>query len=1014
MEGNTMERNSKISSREKYLKNIYDGAFVVKEENADASRVNLNACVLKSADINNIYSTNAVFRHEGKNKSFIINSPIDSFTAYMGEEVNIKLKKIGSERFELLRIERVSDGIVKDRINKHSNGIYDAQKYMTIYRKLNKQQKDHITGLLNRKDVNSMTFKSAKRELIELKYVIFKDFYSENVRSDIELILHTLKRGENLSSELKNNEQKRLECLVNTVSCADAGNLTNTNIEEALDRMIIGNKYAKKTLVTEAVKYMYDKEKRPPRLILLRGKSARTIIEAFAKAMERTTMEISLEGSGEALDVKLQGSSRVYSNATIGELAEKLMFNPKGFLIFSGMDNLTDGGKNVSSTINLLCEERIYNNTLLNTGLQLEQLWIFGIVNDFSKVDKEMLSYATVIDEEDYSENELIAYGKRYLEEAKEKYGMDVVVSDYVLKALCCKYIRKNNIYDIESNIDNVLSNALCKQGDRKLSIGKNNIKDYFDLIKERELLDKKNCKDINSLARKRIALQELYRYPIEVQKRMDELFDDRKLDEKYVLDALRRLVNTNFSPEVKIDIKKIREGIKEKIYGNEQLIETILDYLNRVKNKNMHEMQPLLLQSKPGCGKTVITRTIAELMDIPFVEIQCNSLEDNKTIDGVSKEHKISSPGLIWEKLTDEKKGVGIIFLDEIDKLRDFGPVLSLLGTSNEFYEKYFEVNMPKEFLIICTANDLGAIPSFIRNRCILARMQSYSSIDKINIARDYVIPRFTKASGKNIDIPAEVIKFVIESYMAYEGVRDIEKRFSKIIDRVCRTKANDYIVTIEDVKEVLGLPDIHTYNNIEEHHEGRYGVATALAALDIGAGCAFSIEALDYSVGIVADDKDASDKESVIVDIKGKIEDSARNSVYDAIYYAENHLGYKLTHTRIRFMDGGISVDGPSAGVAIAAAILSKEKQLDISMYAFTGEITPYGAVHPIGGLEYKLDAAEKLDCVKKVFIPYDNYIEFEYDGKLTHFTKEIIPLRTMDEFIKVLFEDNERKEK
>ena len=431
-------------------------------------------------------------------------------------------------------------------------------------------------------------------------------------------------------------------------------------------------------------------------------------------------------------------------------------------------------------------------------------------------------------------------------------------------------------------------------------------------------------------------------------------------------------------------DIKEVKRILDEDHYGLEKVKSRILEYL-AVKTINNNLKAPILcLYGPPGVGKTSLSRSIARALNRKFVKCSLGGIDDEAQIRGHIRTYVGSRPGIIIRSLNKVKVNNPVFLLDEIDKLGRNGlrgdPSSALLEVLDPeqnvaFNDHYLEISYNlSNVLFICTANDLNSIPGPLMDRLELIEVDSYTLLDKVHIAKDYLIKKELVNTGlndKNINFDDEAIEYLIERYTRESGVRNLERRIAdclrKVVVKYLSNEVKEgFVITKDTIKEFLGIED---FDPTMKEKDKQIGVMTGLAYSSVG-GSILPIE-VNYFEG------------NGKLTLTGKLGDVMKESC--AIAYSFIKANYetlnidkeilKNSDIHIHFPEGAIPKDGPSAGCATCCAIVSALIKKPISGdIAMTGEISLRGKALAIGGLKEKTLAALRSG-IKTIFVPLEN---------------------------------------
>ncbi len=474
-------------------------------------------------------------------------------------------------------------------------------------------------------------------------------------------------------------------------------------------------------------------------------------------------------------------------------------------------------------------------------------------------------------------------------------------------------------------------------------------------------------------------------------------------------LDWMTELPWSNKS-KINTDLNNAQKILDEDHYGLNKVKERIIEFL--AVQKRMQKMKgPILcLVGPPGVGKTSLGKSIAKATNRKFIRISLGGIRDEAEIRGHRRTYIGSLPGKIIQMMKKAGTKNPLFLLDEIDKVgNDYrgDPSSALLEAldpeqNKEFNDHYLEVDYDlSDVMFVTTANTLNILPPLL-DRMEVIRLSGYTEDEKVNISQKYLIPNQSKNNGLKKDewqIDEEINRKIIRHYTRESGVRNLEREISKIARKLVKKIDSNEKVNIpineKDLKNLLGVQKFN-YGEIEE--ENRIGVVTGLAWTEVG-GEILKIE----SAVMPGKGK---------MQITGKLGDVMQESVKAAkSYIRSKSLDYGIIPPifdkkdfHIHVPEGATPKDGPSAGVGMVTSIISAITEIPVDKnVAMTGEITLRGLVLPIGGLKEKLLAAHRAG-IKKVLIPIENKKDLVEVPETILKSMEIIPVKNVDEVLKV----------
>lgn len=500
------------------------------------------------------------------------------------------------------------------------------------------------------------------------------------------------------------------------------------------------------------------------------------------------------------------------------------------------------------------------------------------------------------------------------------------------------------------------------KEIEKTLGINDNaELFEYYDLLNKLNLNERTNKKLLNEIKKLESISTSSPEYAVI----------------KSYLDWTLNLPWSNSSVE-NLNSKKVRESLNKSHYGLDLVKEKIIDYIN-LKSINNDINSPIIcLVGPPGVGKTTIAKSIANALNREFYKISVGGLNDSSELIGNRRTYLGALPGKIIQGLKKCNVNNPVMLIDEIDKMvKDYkgDPASTLLDVLDTTQNKTFVDNYIEEpfdlsnVLFILTANNIDDIPYTLQDRLDVVELSSYTVFEKLDIAKKYLLPKIYDDFNvkKKLTIKEDVMTFIINGYTKESGVRNLERILRKLVTKVITSKKENYNITNTDVIKYLNEPEEEKW--ISEVNNS--GIVNALAYTPLG-GVSLKVECSIYN-----------GEEKVI--ITGSTGDVLKESTYVSISYLKES-GYvsntefynKTIH--IHLLDAGTKKEGPSCGVSIVSAILSKLLDKKVSeKIAFTGEISLKGNILKVGGLKEKLIAAYNSG-IKIVYVPEDNNIDLK----------------------------------
>jgi ATP-dependent Lon protease len=468
-------------------------------------------------------------------------------------------------------------------------------------------------------------------------------------------------------------------------------------------------------------------------------------------------------------------------------------------------------------------------------------------------------------------------------------------------------------------------------------------------------------------------------------------------------------------------DLADAERVLEEDHYGLEKVKERILEYLAVQQRVKELKGPSLCLVGPPGVGKTSLGRSIARAMGRRFVRMSLGGVRDEAEIRGHRRTYIGAMPGRLVQAMRRAEVVNPVILLDEIDKLgSDYrgDPAAALLEVldpeqNRAFNDHYLELDYDlSQALFITTANSLADIPEPLRDRMEIIRLSGYLDQEKYAIARQFLVPRQLRQHGidpATITLAPDVVPTIVHTYTREAGVRELERRIARMARKLARARAERRAAyapgaddtsagAVVDAEQLHGMLGVPPFDPAATTLEDKVGVATGLAYTSTGG------DVLEIEVSVVP----GRGK----LQLTGTLGEVMKESASAALSYARARagtLGLEREFLRTRDLHvhipaGATPKDGPSAGIAIACAIVSALSGIPLrGDVAMTGEITLRGRVLAIGGLKEKSVAALR-HRIAEVIVPQENARDL---GELPPEVKAGIrfhPVRTMDEVLAV----------
>jgi ATP-dependent Lon protease len=468
------------------------------------------------------------------------------------------------------------------------------------------------------------------------------------------------------------------------------------------------------------------------------------------------------------------------------------------------------------------------------------------------------------------------------------------------------------------------------------------------------------------------------------------------------------------------IDVKRATGVLEAAHFGLQEVKERILDHVAVLSLVQEMRGPILCLVGPPGVGKTSLGRSIADALGREFVRVSLGGVRDEAEIRGHRRTYVGALPGRVIQGMRRSGTRNPVFLLDEVDKLaRDFhgDPGAALLEVldpeqNRTFTDHYLELEFDlSDVMFVATANTLQGIPEPLRDRMEVIRLPGYLDTEKREIAGRFLWPRQKERHGlveERLGLSPGAIHDIIERYTREAGVRELERRLSRIARKLARAHAEGVqlpeLIDVGNLKDLLGP---HPYQPPDRDQDGeRIGIANGLAWTASGG------EVLDVEVAIVPGAGNLR--------LTGTLGDVMKESAQAAVTYARSRskplglepLFHEKVDVHIHIPEGATPKDGPSAGITIAVALISAltdtPTRADVAM---TGEITLRGRVLGVGGVKEKAVAALRSG-MRRVVLPAANASDIELLPAEVREQVEFDLVRTMDEVMDAVLVGSSRR--
>jgi len=446
-------------------------------------------------------------------------------------------------------------------------------------------------------------------------------------------------------------------------------------------------------------------------------------------------------------------------------------------------------------------------------------------------------------------------------------------------------------------------------------------------------------------------------------------------------LDLMLDLPWEDYTPD-SYDLKKAKKILDHDHYGMHKIKERILEYLAVLKLKGDMKSPILCFVGPPGIGKTSLGKSIAHAIARKYVRVSLGGLHDESEIRGHRKTYIGAMPGRIIQSIRKIKSSNPVMILDEIDKVGNDqrgDPSSALLEVldpeqNNTFYDNYLELEYDlSKVLFIATANNINNIQPALRDRLEIIDLSGYAVEEKIEIARQHLLPKQKEAHGLkevNIKVSDKILEKIIEDYTRESGVRDLDRQLAAIMRNLAKQYATKgklkSTLTQIDFEKILGKP---RFSNEMYKIANMAGVAVGLAWTYVGGDILFIEISLSEGKG-----------ELKMTGNLGNVMKESASTAYTWLQVNAKKMNIDLEmfntkNIHIHVPEGAVPKDGPSAGITMMTALASAFTGRKIKPYlAMTGEITLRGQVLPVGGIKEKVLAAKRAG-LKEIIMCWQN---------------------------------------
>ncbi len=490
----------------------------------------------------------------------------------------------------------------------------------------------------------------------------------------------------------------------------------------------------------------------------------------------------------------------------------------------------------------------------------------------------------------------------------------------------------------------------------------------------------------------------------------IEEKLKTKRMSKEATLKVKKELKKLRMMSPMSAEANEAERVLNEDHYGLKKAKERILEYLAVQALVQKLKGPILCFVGPPGVGKTSLAKSIARATGRRFVRLSLGGVRDEAEIRGHRRTYIGAMPGKLIQSLKKAGSNNPVFLLDEVDKMStDFrgDPSSALLEVLDpeqnfSFNDHYLDLDYDlSKVMFICTANTMHNIPAPLQDRMEIIRIAGYTEMEKLSIARRYLIPKQKEANGLS-DVPVtfseSAVRVIIHRYTRESGVRSLEREIASIFRKVARDVLKNGKRDVQILKKVamkyLGVP---RYRFGMAERENQVGIVTGLAWTEMGG------ELLTTEASVMPG------KGKLF--ITGKLGEVMQESAQAAMSYVRARaerfgIDKKFAETcdiHVHLPEGAIPKDGPSAGVTMVTALVSALARIPVRReVAMTGEITLRGRVLPIGGLKEKALAAHRAG-IKTILIPKENRKDLREIPKKIREAMRIVPVEFVDEVLR-----------
>lgn len=889
------------------------------------------------------------------------------------------------------------------------------------------------------------------------------------IKAEIERCLK-ISKNKNLSETLRNIAEIRIKFYKEFVWGMPVKKFTVESGMKELSKSIFGRKREmehalkfimnmRKRLWNSSLADIYRSEESEEKgdtcvLLIIGGKGSgkELIANELAKYVSFNRSTINMASFGEDIQEYL-GSSTIYQNSKYGQAAFAMFkSSDTGVIIAKNLDKALLSVKNAFKDI---VTSGVVRDNNLECDLDTSKNIYIITADSKDNIPDEIYDMACVINLDEYTEVERLAIARDFmLPDICEKLFIDrkqIRISDEIINTLANVFVTTTSMDEVYSNLRMVLD-EIAIVNEKKLAEGQKITvtskfveKCFYDDAFEKYLYDE------DMFTAKFRYYQRLYpaEEKVMIRKLFYELSQETDEHKKQKLrDKLR--FNCNYIPgdgksdisDLKGLIARLHEELDKNQYGMEKAKEEIINAVieNMLANGTISGNLRLFLHGPAGVGKTMLAYSISKALDVPFIKLSLNGMNDPKVLKGFQSGYQGATLGILADQLgKNAKNRSAVVLLDEVEKAGGEGgngfaiqnALFDILDPSEgRFYDNFLDQFVDTSGIIfIGTANDISNIQKPLLDRFKVINIEGYTREDRGCISEAFTVPKVLSKlhMEDKIQFTKGATKLIVEKYIKTGSVREIEKFIMKLSveavkeqmmgdsknkiqtdvsrrrDSTKKSESNSkksskkLLITESDIERLMGKAP-RDIGNIPECYTP--GIVNCLAVRGDGMGCVHPVETV-----IAPFSKERS--------ITGGPKEMIMDSIKMADVVVSNMLRRELPNTAITFSDQAIPKDGPSAGLSITISILSAHLGIPVPKdIAMTGEIDLIEGVYDVGGVPAKIDGARKAG-IKTVYIPKGCYDDMVDSGEIDKFKDDmnIVPVTNVREVVHAVFGDIER---